>query len=418
MRSSRSLIVGVALAALAAGTVRVGAGEPNLGTLRAPLASVSWTGSFDEPFLFPGGVEECNSGVCDRFLLFLDLPEGYFQQNPGSVEFAVRWQSESTDKDLDLYVFDQEGRQVGSSTGQDSAAEVAFVPSPGNGLYDVYVVPVSSPEPLPYEGRIEVEPAAPLDLPGFGRDLLPNLVSLPPRTIALATGQYYIDPVHNTATSCYPEETLDVEKSRSGSLVTRCLRFDQIVANMGEGRLELRFRPDDTLTAPTMYQVIYLSDGSSYARPVPDAMELHAIHGHWHYKGFGRGELYDRAGNPVVQGKKRGFCLIDVDFEMWGQKGNDPRRTSFPGCQTPNDEGWVVEGIDKGWADVYNWFLADQFIDVSSVPNGVYRLQVTANPLPRTLLESFYEDNAVSVWICLLDDSVQKIATPDAPCPF
>jgi lysyl oxidase len=120
------------------------------------------------------------------------------------------------------------------------------------------------------------------------------------------------------------------------------------------------------------------------------------------------------------QSNKKGFCLIDVDFEAWGEKGNGPRKHSFPGCQLPNyhdEEGdWVEQGIDAGWADVYNWFLADQFIDITGLPDGVYRLEVIADPND-TLLESDETDNARSTWICIAGMDVDKVSGPTAGCP-
>jgi hypothetical protein len=40
----------------------------------------------------------------------------------------------------------------------------------------------------------------------------------------------------------------------------------------------------------------------------------------------------------------------------------------------------MVNGISVGWADVYNWFLPGQFIEVSGLPDGYYRLETEADP--------------------------------------
>ena len=39
-----------------------------------------------------------------------------------------------------------------------------------------------------------------------------------------------------------------------------------------------------------------------------------------------------------------------------------------------------VQGIDVGYADVYSRDLPNQWIDVSSVPNGDYWLEITTDP--------------------------------------
>lgn len=386
------------------------AAEPNLGTLDSTEGSVAWAASF-EPIVASGTLESCALGVCDRFLLLVDLDE--VERASGVVEVGVRWVTDSTDTDLDLYVTDASGAVVARSAGLDSDAEIARLPAGANGLYDVWVVPSTIPDPLAYEGRAEFEPnVAPTPL----RDLLPNMTTLEPHTVALATGQYYVDPVRNEAASCYPEETADPDElrpARTPPVPVRCLRFDQIAYNAGAGSLELRFVPSEGAGTPPLRQRIYASDGSHTERTAESAMEFHAIHGHWHYSGFGLGRLYDPDGDLVAQSNKKGFCLIDVEIERWAERGNGARAYSAPGCLTPDpgQDGDVVMGISSGWADVYNWFLADQFIDVTGVPDGAYRLEVVADPND-TLKESDETDNAGSTWICLTATEVRKAPAP------
>lgn len=399
------------LAALTASGLPARAASPNVGTLSATDGSVSWTGTFD-PILSPGTLESCRLGVCDKFALVVDLPASAAGAG-NSVEVAVRWPSESTDTDLDLYVTDETGAVVAESSGLDSSAEIAHFPHLADGLFDVWVVPVTLSEPLGYEGRVEVE-APPATLPL--RDLLPNMTTLEPHTLRIGTGEYYVDLVHNDHVSCYPEETTDPDERTP----TRCLRFDQIAYNAGEGPLELRFAPLDPGAegTPDLRQRIFATDGSSHEVTAEANMEFHAIHGHWHFSGFGLGRLYvDGDPAPVRQSNKKGFCLIDVDFERWAQKGNGPRRYSAPGClePDPDQDGDVVMGITNGWADVYNWFLADQFIDITGLPDGVYRLEVVADPND-TLVESVETDNATSTWICMIGNDVTKVSGPGAPC--
>jgi hypothetical protein len=65
----------------------------------------------------------------------------------------------------------------------------------------------------------------------------------------------------------------------------------------------------------------------------------------------------------------------------------------------------MVNGISAGWADVYNWFLADQYIEISGVPDGVYVIETVANPI-RTVHETTYDDNAARATIRLSGDTV------------
>ncbi|MCA1833370.1 MAG: lysyl oxidase family protein [Actinomycetota bacterium] len=406
MGRSRVLTILFAAGLLATG-MSARAATPSSGIVSSSNDALSWSGSFDA-IVTPGILAECSLGICDKFTYTVNLAESATEE----IEVAVRWLSESTDTDLDLFVTDEEGAVVGQSTGLDSSAEVAHIPV-SNGTFDVWVAPVTLDEPLQYSGRIEVE-SPPAVEPV--RDLLPNMTTLEPHTLMIATGEYYIDPVHNEAVSCYPEEITDPDEQTP----TRCLRFDQIAYNQGAGPLELRFNPIDPSNAgsPRLRQRIYSSDGTYREVTAEDAMEFHPIHGHWHYSGFGLGRLYvDGNPTPVRQSNKKGFCLIDVDFEGWGAKGNGPRSYSAPGCLVPDpDEGGdVVMGIDNGWADVYNWFLADQFIDITGLADGVYRLEIIADP-GNTLVESDYTDNARSTWICISGTTVNKVAGPDAAC--
>jgi hypothetical protein len=68
----------------------------------------------------------------------------------------------------------------------------------------------------------------------------------------------------------------------------------------------------------------------------------------------------------------------------------------------------MVNGISPGWADVYNWFLADQYIEISGVPDGVYVIETHANPT-RTVHETSYDDNVARATIRLQGDTVTRI---------
>ena len=50
-------------------------------------------------------------------------------------------------------------------------------------------------------------------------------------------------------------------------------------------------------------------------------------------------------------------------------------------------------GITPGFADVYPWFVADQYIDVSKIPDGKYVLRATVNR-SRKIRESNYANNS------------------------
>jgi hypothetical protein len=71
----------------------------------------------------------------------------------------------------------------------------------------------------------------------------------------------------------------------------------------------------------------------------------------------------------------------------------------------------MTNGISPGWADVYNWFLADQMIEISGIAPGLYVLETVADPA-RTIRESRENDQAASVLIRLNADGSAEIVKP------
>lgn len=360
------------------------------------------------------------SEACDEFTFEVSLPQGTWSRE-GGVQIGIRWGDEGDD--LDLSVYDAAGEEVARSHGTASTAESVLLPQVRNGSYRAVVFsraeqliegrfePDVTDEAVEYEGLVEVEWRPRLNPM---RDLLPNLVSLPARNLVFSTGAYLFDPGLSLG-GCYPEEI--VEKG-----ARRCLRFDQIIGNDGEGPLELRFRMDGIATDQPLMQRIYLSDGS-YRDRVADRYEFHATHGHFHYENFGRSRLWlsnaqgERLGvEPVVTGDKVGFCPIDIENFAFGQKGDAARAYYFERCNNPTESDvtgtYMVTGISPGWVDVYNWFLADQYIEVSGVPDGYYLLESIADPAD-TVIEANESDNAVEVLIRLCGEQVDLIGATD-----
>ncbi|HVF52757.1 MAG TPA: lysyl oxidase family protein, partial [Actinomycetota bacterium] len=369
---------------------------------------ITWSGEFGEAVM-PPSPELCALPSCDEFNLTIDLPADVWKR-AGGVQIGIRWEDEA--QDLGLYVYGPDGRLVGSSDGTfASMAESILVPQAANGDYRVVVMPRFT-EALAYEGLAEVE-LLPARRPR--RELLPNLVSLAPRNFHFSTGAYYTD-LGISLDSCYPEERLEDGASR-------CMRFDQIIANTGEGPFELRYRMDGVASDQPLVQRIYRSDGSARDREA-DTYEFHATHAHFHYRNFAQSQLW--ASNvtgaklgtePVVTGKKNGFCMIDVENVAWGHKGDSARTYYFPRCNAPTEvagqEIYLVNGISVGWADVYNWFLPDQYLDVEGLPDGYYVLETVTDPA-NTVVESDETDNVMSVLIRICGEEAGIVGRDDA----
>lgn len=391
------------------------------GNLDEALSTVTeqlrWQGSVDgTTTTYPA---DC-SAACDEFTFEIALPPGTWSR-AGGVQVGIRWADEGDD--LDLSVYDADGEQVASSQGTVSTAESVLLPRAPNGSYRAIVVsrveqliegrfdPDIANESVDYDGIVEVEWQARTNPE---RALLPNLVSFPARNVAFATGAYLFDPGLSLG-GCYPEEMAE-QGAR------RCLRFDQIIGNEGEGPLELRFQMEGFATNQPLLQRIYRSDGSFRER-VADTYEFHATHAHFHYKNFGQPRLWlsnaqgERiAPHPVAVGDKVGFCPIDIENFAFGEKGDAARVYTFERCNNPTESDatgtYMVTGISPGWADVYNWFLADQYIEVSGVADGYYLLESIADPAA-TVVESHESDNSVEVLIRLCGEQVDLVGTTE-----
>lgn len=364
------------------------------GTLKGPRQQERWH------------ISTSLTSYLDEHRLDVSLPPGIWSK-PGALQIAIRWEDEA--EDLELRVTAPDGT-VYESASLPSTAESIHVPNAVNGQYRIAVSSNTSAE-VPYEALAEVEYTT---NPQPLRDLRPDLISLPPRHLTFETGAYYTE-TPDSATSCYPEETAE-----QGAI--RCLRFDQIIGNQGAGPFELRYQiPDSNLVSLTEHPVrqrIYRSDGGFTDRDAAE-FEYHPTHAHFHYKEFAQSLLYesDAAGNnlrpdrPARTGEKNGFCMIDVENWWFGLKGDAARTYRFPGCMVaPGRE--MVNGISVGWADVYNWYLPDQYIEVSGL-SGYYLLQTVIDP-ELTVLESDETNNCNSVLIEILDTEANIIGPPKA----
>jgi hypothetical protein len=77
---------------------------------------------------------------------------------------------------------------------------------------------------------------------------------------------------------------------------------------------------------------------------------------------------------------KQGFCFFDTDAYQAELPGA-PEKAHWGarGCAGSFDTR-VRMGLSVGWADKYPWHLLDERIDVTSVPDGTYRIRQIADP--------------------------------------
>ncbi len=398
---------------LALGMVLAGAPVAATADADATLSSgddqVLWSGVVDGTTGAVAIPEACIALACSEQSLTLALPADTFATS-GGVQVSIRWDDES--QDLDLFVYDSTGSVVAKSEGPVSTSESALLRAPANGVFRVVVVPTSAAN-VAFEGSAEVEhPVDPLPT----RELKPDMISLPARNLRFETSAYVFHlPVPSIPTGCYPEETVE-----QGAM--KCLRFDQIIANVGHGPFELRYRIDGVAQEETrdLVQRLYSSDGS-YRERVADTYTFHATHAHFHYENFAQSHLWrsnengERLGTePARSGRKNGFCMVDVEQMNIRARGDAARTYIPPGCLAPTEFDpatgalSAISGISVGWADVYNWYLPDQFIEVSGLSDGYYILENIADQAG-TVEELDETNNGASVLIRLCGDRAEIV---------
>lgn len=160
------------------------------------------------------------------------------------------------------------------------------------------------------------------------------------------------------------------------------LRFSATLVNVGVGPLLVNaHRPFPFRDDWQVSQRIEDGAGGYSERPVNARLLFGGDgHDHWHVVGTEAHQL-ETMENEIVGGLvKSGFCFFD----------NVAYRTSLPGapdaaahssaeCGAQLDRD-VAMGLSVGWGDEYQWYLLDQTIEITAVPDGRYRLRAIADP--------------------------------------
>src|SRR5439155_10534384 len=158
----------------------------------------------------------------------------------------------------------------------------------------------------------------------------------------------------------------------------RCLRFTNAVANVGEGPLDMRL-PFEQVPAQHFLQRVWRADGSFEDVPSAPA-EWHPIDRHWHNGAANEFTVYKydiptgARGEAVGHGRKTGICYADVGLVALDQARMAAPRHDGSQCFDPAPhQAWAM-GLQPGWFDSYDWILADQYVEMSGVPDGTYAL--------------------------------------------
>jgi hypothetical protein len=164
----------------------------------------------------------------------------------------------------------------------------------------------------------------------------------------------------------------------------RLLRFSTTIVDVGAGAFELRATRPSSSGTWSATQRIYDDAGGFRSVPVATSLVFGGDgHSHWHIRDLVSMELI-RLDNGVKVGTstKRGFCFWDNRSYRLSlpRAPASPVYTSSSGCGTTSSTS-VVMGLSVGWGDIYPSTLPDQYIDITGLTAGRYRLRVTADAL-------------------------------------
>ena len=165
---------------------------------------------------------------------------------------------------------------------------------------------------------------------------------------------------------------LKIQKTSDGR---KLLRFSSIIVNVGDGPLEVHGERLDA-GASTMTTAQRVFDEAGEHRDVPTASVMYFGgdgHSHWHVRDLESFELkHLRKGDKVGTGAKHGFCFWD------NHRHGSEQDPYYTGCGQSGDLR-VAMGLSVGWGDLYSYSLPDQYIDITELRSGRYRLSGTAD---------------------------------------
>jgi hypothetical protein len=228
--------------------------------------------------------------------------------------------------------------------------------------------------------------------------------------LSLAGLAYFAPPSHS-ASDRLPDlrmaQIRDFRVDESTLPGEQLLRFSTTIVNVGRGPFEAHGRRSDTgsQVMDDVTQRIY-DDAGVYRDRATDAVMFYSGdgHAHWHVRDLGRSTLTRKgARRPVGTGIKRGFCFYDnVPFP-----GTKP--SGYAGCG--NDQPDALEvgmGLSVGWGDFYSYRLPDQYINITGLEDGTYRLKAKADTA-NWFKESDEDNNGTWVDLRIAGETVTPI---------
>ena len=158
------------------------------------------------------------------------------------------------------------------------------------------------------------------------------------------------------------------------------LRFSTKIINIGSGPFEAFGHDPQPDGTKLVNQRIYHLDGS-LASSFPTDYRMYFAgdgHNHWHLRDLER-YVIKSAHSSLGRGAKEGFCFSDGgEYDL--TLPHAPQTPVYTGCGHVDDVT-VTMGLSVGWVDTYGFMTVGQYIDITGLPNGRYRVTATADAL-------------------------------------
>lgn len=229
-------------------------------------------------------------------------------------------------------------------------------------------------------------------------------------TAVPTTGAAPAEQIHYPDLRTEPPSELKITSS-SG---TKELRFANRVYNAGDGRLELKPNNNGSTQRTEVDQRLYSHTAAGVwyvaTQRRAGAFTFHSAHNHWHFERFALYELRQAnadgsVGSLVRSGEKTTFCVMDT-YKTALSLEHAATTSGYSTCGTQSSN----QGISVGWGDRYGPDLAGQSLDISTVPDGVYWLQSTAD-YRNMLAEKDENNNAAATKIRITGTTVTTLGT-------
>src|SRR5215471_7292692 len=222
-----------------------------------------------------------------------------------------------------------------------------------------------------------------------------------PRAEAAPAGTLHLPDLQ----SLIPLDEMSIGTDSTG----RVFQYTHVIANFGDGPLEIKPSYDPATDTAVGVQNIYTHDSAgnwsiAQKRPIVGHFFYHASHGLYQVAADGS------VGAPVDMSPKVGFCIADsaefnaslphVDvFHYSGGNCTDPRATL---------------GISVGYGDEYDRNDAGQSIPIDGLPDGTYWFRAVSDP-DNFLAESNEANNITDIKVQIVGNTVTIVGQPVHP---